>query len=627
MAHYGLVRGTRRMSAAEVSERLWERAFQLSYFILMDRAGARECVARAIEKLAVQQTREKRRAYWRGRKKELTIRRISRPKDDTLQWLICLESEFCEKEQELRGQPTEADMVVRYVKHLAQMTTGSSSFHVNVGFNRLLRNYTTPEVQQIYELATGRFPASEEYRKAKGRLLNQVAARFERFLKVRTAQHGELQFETHVKSEAWSGLVDECLEFFAPWSGNTSCLREGGELQFSVPATSRRAGRSDNVPDRLETSRCHWFMHSTCYGRLAEQLGFDPPRERLSVPRFLHRDDDSRGSDPGSPERRTVPLSQDETLALRERMAAVAATRNAALVPLKIVAHGTVCARLDPSRDERRTFEIPEGTGLLEVRTDTADSDRIVATHWLDYSASGSFVAGEYTLTLHGGRQLALSVIPTSDLQAPGGGGARMTVESRAASTLGEWVRSVSSFFDEGRAFWRPALVSVALVAVGVLVSGAYLGFRISQDRRVIGRMAAEVANQKATIAVLEQAPKRSAQLVAHYAFRSDAANLRGTASPGEPVVSFASGESVVIMELPVAGGEHASYRVTLSSFPQEQERLSETALRPVKSANQWVVEFALPATLVEGDMHYLVTLTQMSGAETARYLFEVRKK
>ena len=289
------------MSAAEVSERLWERAFQLSYFILMDRSAARECVARAIEKLAAQRSREKRRTYWRGRKKQLTIRRISRPTEDTLQWLVCLESEVCEKEQELLGQPTEADMVVRYVKHLAQMSTGNSSFHVNIGFNRLLRNYTTPEVQQIYELATGRFPASEEYRKAKGKLLNQLAA--------------------------------------------------------------------------------------------------------------------------------------------------------------------------------------------------------------------------------------------------------------------------------------------------------------------------------------LEQAPAHAAQLVGRYAFKSDASNLRGTGSPGEPVVSFTSGESMVILELPVANDEHALYRVTLSSFPQEQERLSETALRPVKSGNHWIVEFALPAALVEGDTHYLLTLAQMSGADSGRYLFEVRKK
>ena len=83
----------------------------------------------------------------------------------------------------------------------------------------------------------------------------------------------------------------------------------------------------------------------------------------------------------------------------------------------------------------------------------------------------------------------------------------------------------------------------------------------------------------------------------------------------------------MVILEVPVANGEHALYRASLSSFPQEQERLSETALRSVKRADRWVVEFALPAALVEDDTHYLLTLTQMSGADTGQYLFEVRKK
>jgi hypothetical protein len=304
------------MSAAEVNTRLWERAFQLSYFILRDRSRARECVTRAVEKLSVQRTREKRRSYWRARKQELTIRRISRPAEDTLQWLVFLESEGFEKELESQAAPAEADLMVRYIKHLAQLTTVNSSFHVNIGFNRLLRKYTTSEVQQIYELATQRYPGAEEYRKAKGKLLNQLAARFERFLTVRTAQYGELQFETQ-NHQAWSGLVDECLELFTPWSGHRSCLQEDLKV--------RPAAAAGNIPDRVETSRCHWFMHSTCYGRLAQQVGFDAPQERLSVPRFLHHDGDNRGSGPGSPERRTAPLSQEESRMLHERVASVMA--------------------------------------------------------------------------------------------------------------------------------------------------------------------------------------------------------------------------------------------------------------------------------------------------------------
>lgn len=616
------------MSAVEVSERLWERAFQLSYFVLRNRSSARECLARALEKLAAQRSREKRRTYWRGRKKELTIRRISRPAEDTLQWLVCLESEVWEKEQESEGQPTEADMVVRYVKHLAQVTTGSSSFHVNVGFNRLLRNYSTPEVQQLYELATVRYPASEEYRKAKGKLLNQLTRRFERFLRVRTGQYGELQIETHEAHEHWFRLVEECLEVFAPWSARKSCLQDGSELRGVASRRSDRASGSAPMPDRLETNRCHWFMHSTCCGRLVEQLGFDPPRERLAVPRFLHHDGGDPGSHPASQERRTEPLSDDETRILHERTAAAAAQGQAiALLPMKIIAHGRVCATLDPRRDGRCRFEIPEGTRLLEIRSDAGDEARILATHWIDYGEDDQFLAGEYTLGLQGGRQLALNVIPGSQPDGQPGSRAFMMVESRSTSSLREALRLLGSWFGEPATLLRPALASFVFVAVGALVSSLYFESRLAQDRLVIGRMTQQEASQKVATAAVERAPKASVPAIARYAFRSEPSNLRGIGSPGEPVVTFAPGESVALLELPAGSDEHGAYRVTLSSFPQEQERLSETALKPVKREGQWVVEFALPAALVEADTHYLLALTRLDGAEGRRYLFEVRKK
>ena len=616
----------KQVSAVEVSERLWERAFQLSYFVLMERSSARECLARALEKLAAQRSREKRRTYWR-RKQALTIRRISRPAEDTLQWLVCLESEVWEKDQESRGQPTEADMVVRYVKHLAQVTTGSSSFHVNVGFNRLLRNYSTPEVQQLYELATVRYPAAEEYRKAKGKLFNQLAARFAGFLRVRSGQYGELQFATHEAHERWFRLVEECLEVFAPWSARKSCLQDGSELQGMPSRRSGRASDSSPVPDRLETSRCHWFMHSTCCGRLVEQLGLDPPRERLAVPRFLHHDGGDPGSHPASLERRTEPLSTDETRILHERsIAAAAQGQGIALMRMKIIAHGRVCATLDPKRDERCRFEIPPGTRLLEIRSDAADESRILATHWIDYGADNHFLAGEYTVGLQGGRQLALSVVPASEPDGQPGSRAFMTVESRSTSSLRESLRALVSWFGEPATMLRPALVAGVFVAVGVLVSSLYFGARLAQDHLIIGRMTEEVASQKAATAALERVPKASAQAIARYAFRSEAANLRGIGSPGEPVLTFAPGEALVLLELPTGSDEHGSYRVTLSSFPQEQERLRETALKPVKRQGQWVVEFALPAALVEGDTHYLLALAQPDGGEGRRYVFEVRK-
>jgi hypothetical protein len=611
------------VSAAEVDPRLWERAFQLSYFVLMDRAKARESVARALEKLSAQQSREKRRRYWRGRKRQLTIRKITRPRQDVLQWLIYLESEAFEREHESQGHPTEADMVVRYVKHLAQTTTASSSFHVNVGFNRLLRNYTTTEVQQVYELATERYPAAEEYRKAKGKLLNQLAARFARFLKIRTAQYGELQFETHAEHEPWSGLVEECLEHFAPWSARGSCFEDDGGA--GVRAAPYFSG-SATAPDHLETSRCHWFMHSACLEQLVERLSFDPPWERLSVPRFLQQHDDGgdAGSSPVSSQRRTDPLSGDETRMLRERMVAAATNRDAIdLVPLKIVASGNVCARLDPRRDERHRFEIPPRTRLLEVRLDAPGDDRLLATHWLDCDENDGFVAGEYTLAVRGERRLTLSVIPN-----PEGDGnlAAIAIESHSVHPFASRLRSLRAMLSARPSLLGAALASVVLVAVGGFAASSYFQSRLSEDRALLARLRGEMAAQRAADATRQSTPRTSLPSVVRYAFGSDAPNLRGTGSSGEPVVTFASGAASVVIELPVHNGQRGIYRGVLSSFPQEQERLSEAALRPVMRAGRWIVEFTLPASLVDGDASYLLTLTETNGADSARYIFEVRK-
>jgi hypothetical protein len=625
------------VSGAELSERLWEQAFQLSYFVLMDRARARECVARALEKLAAQRSREKRRVYWRSRKKQLTIRRISRPTDDALQWLICLEAEVCEKEQELEGLPTEADMVVRYVKHLAQMTTVNSSFHVNVGFNRLLRNYTTPEVQQIYELATERYPAAEEYRKAKGKLLNQLTERFGRFLRVRTARYGELQFETHPTSERWVALIEECLQQFAPWSGRLSCFEENSHARpAAAGGHAGYPGSSSRPPDRLETSRCHWFMHSTCYGWLVEQLGFSPPGERLSVPRFLHHDGGDPGSNHDSAQRRTVPLSNDETRRLRERMVAVAAPRQDLIPwPLKIIAQGTLCAKLVMAKGEPCRFEIAEGIRLLEVWTDAGEQSRIVATHWMDFDADGLYESGEYAIDLPDGRDLALSITPTPSAAAQGSGGAIATIESRSTSSLLQWLQRLSPVWRPEVSPLRPVLTSVALVALGAIAGGAYFQSRIPPDREPAGgteaslttRQNGATVQQNGTIAPARAPEAQSPQSVTRYAFNADTTNLREAGRRGEPVVSLPTDEALAILELPVHAGEHAVYRVTLSSFPEQQERLSEPTLRPRRHGDRWIVELALPTALVESGSHYLVTVTSMSGTDSARYLFEVQKK
>lgn len=611
-------------------EELWEKAFQLAFFIVPDRASAYQIAGRAVEKLGLQRSREKRRAYWRIRNAKLRIRRISRPDADALQWLVYLESEECEKEQERNGQQTEVDLVIRYIKHLVQLTTSASSFYVNVGLNRLLRNYSTPEVQQVYEFITEHYPASEEYRKVKGRLMNRLAARFDPFLKIRTSEYRELRFEVYENQKRWMSLVEECLEAFTPWSTREACLRGSVELKFGDPGSGARHPSFPNHADGIETNRCHWFMHSPCYGELAKKLGLDPPEERLSVPQFLFNNGDGQGLNPSGSGRKVAPLTEAERQALKDRIDSGEAKRQQALLqPLKIVAQGAVCARLNPVQDQTRQFDIPEGTKLLEVRAEGTGADLTLATHWIDYTEWSGIAASEYRIALKDKRELIFKIVPAGS-GTEQEGGATVVVESCSSSPLPAWLGVVGSYMRVRQNLPGYAFAAVVFVALGWLAATANYRAKLAQQQRTVEHPAAEMASQKPAIAPRDQRPPQPPKIVATYLFASGNPTLRGTENPEEQVVTFAPGDSLIMLDLAVVRGEHGSYRSVVSSFPEEQELLRENLLRPAKRRNDWVVEFALPSALVADRTHYLITLDALDGAgrptPVSRFLFEVRK-
>src|SRR5438105_9258179 len=138
-----------------------EKGFQMAYYTVPDRKTAIEIVSRSLEKLRVHVHREKKRYYWRDKHLERPIRRITRQAGDLLQWLIMVDSEPFERQEEQVSEPSTRDLAVRYVKHQLRLTSATSSFHVNVGLSRLLYSYKTSQTQAIYELVTRRYPGAD----------------------------------------------------------------------------------------------------------------------------------------------------------------------------------------------------------------------------------------------------------------------------------------------------------------------------------------------------------------------------------------------------------------------------------------------------------------------------------
>src|SRR5215471_7511472 len=338
-------------------EDLLEKGFQLAYFLIPDRAIAIQILSAAMSKLKAQRSRETKRAYWRDKYLKRKITRIARDNGDLLQWLIYFEAEYYEKQQEQAGEQTARDMVVRYIKYLVQMTTAMSSFYVNVGLHRLLHNYSTSNVQKVYESITQHYPGDQEYRKVKSTLMNKLQTRFNNFLRTCTALYGESRFEASEHQDSWAELVDRCLRVFTPWSTAQTCDllasldTDTGTLPF--PLSGKAEGGSVDQ-DMVEIHRCHVFTEPSCFSWLAKRFGLDSPRTRLAVPHFFMKQtiDNHRSSGNGS--ETTEELTEEERSAIMNRLTAEAARRRRIAVrSLRISTDGKECLRLIRSEERR----------------------------------------------------------------------------------------------------------------------------------------------------------------------------------------------------------------------------------------------------------------------------------
>lgn len=203
-----------------------------------------------------------------------------------------------------------------------------------------------------------------------------------------------------------------------------------------------------------------------------------------------------------------------------------------------------------------------------------------------------------------------------------------MSVESRSSSLLREWFDVIVSYARARQSALGYAFAAMVLIVLGWLGASAHYRGKLAQQQRTVEHVAAEIASQKTASAALQ--PPLRTEIVATFFLTSSNPGLRGTENPEEAVVTFAPGNSLVMLDLSVAGGKHGSYRASLGSFVEQHELLRENLLKPAKKRNDWVVEFALPSALVADRTHYLVTLEALDEAghvtPVSRFLFEVRK-
>src|ERR1043166_2402492 len=323
-----------------------------------------------------------------------------------LQLMIFYQSERFEREQEKeRLLLTREDMLTRYLKHLILTTVRRNSFYVSVGLGRLIYAYEASENVAIYDfvfqdpdLSTRK--ADPYYRSVKNRILEELARRFEGFVKVEQRSRNEKRFQSDPSSRSLNNLVVDCLNRFTPWA--TSC---------KLPA---KLDSSSTVPSLQisQASQIHSLIHPACFSRITRLLKLDPPETRLELPMFLFNSEGSSHDDEIPAE-----LTIDEVGSIRKHLSDLNQSRkDFAPISARILTDGTERGRLDLTRPGNCRFEIDESVTLIEILGDNGNAELLLGSHLRTFEEDGDPVT--YSIAL--GRRSAFYLLIRESFGASG---------------------------------------------------------------------------------------------------------------------------------------------------------------------------------------------------------------
>jgi hypothetical protein len=621
----GLLGGQKRV---DLHDDFLERGFQLAYFIVGNRVAAIQILVSAINKLKTQCSSERKKNYWRDKHLKSRITRIARADCDTFQWLIYFESDRYEQDQEQSGRCTNRDMVLRYIKCLVRITSGMSSFYVNIGLNRLLYNYGTPELQKLYESLTEHYLGPDEYRRVKGVLLDRLQARFGKFLAVRRTEHGEVRFVAAEDQANWAGLARNCLASFTPWSttGNCPIPPNFDPLSHDLASSLSRNSHQKMDQNAMETRRCHAFIEPGCFNRLSNGLHLGSPDNRLAIPKFTmkneNKNQDKAGCPPQSPS-----LTEQERSQIRKSVAAEAERRNRALPQaLRVTVDGVEAARLQLDRRRDFTFDLPESAKLIEIWTEHEGQDLLLATHLIAYKDSDGVSSSFAEVPIPRAGKLTLAIRAAAQGSISRGGVASLSfhpASSIAAKIL---------FPAFAQRFGLAPIVSAALavlLAIGWVVNWASVQRQLEALRATNHRLQTNISAEEATQATLEQRLARAvpADKPASYRLFPDIGITRGGENPPFPVVVLPSRLGLIALQLPLESSRPHTYTATLTVYAATEEILVENRLQSTATSTGPIVEFSVPSNFLQSRGDYTVHLWRGStrAEEIDSFTFHVK--
>jgi hypothetical protein len=410
------------------------RAFGLAYFIHGDRELAVRIATAAMSKLNASAVAQDKRSYYKpgGRPRAPGSRSITRRNKVSLselhllQRLVYIESEPYERQEEERQNAAIAEerLITRYVKHLINIALMRNSFHVTLGVSRLLYNYTTAESMELYDLIMQdpeRAKDDAYGRERKTRLMRELKERFGQSLTVVRGPHGEERFQAREDSARYLGLVKRCLQMFTPW--DTPCPLPGaGPAPGRIEALTFR-GSDPDEEHQIEVARIHAVIHPDCYERLVARLGLDPPARRVEIPKFFHTSDRSPEDGPQGDHEGAEEPTEDELARMRSEFDDQSARRKRPPTSrLRVLVDGVERAGLGIDRKGETSFEVVEGSKLIEVRTAREEGDLLLAVHALGYDDAASTARpSRFSTEREGGQKISFTISPLRPLREEDG--------------------------------------------------------------------------------------------------------------------------------------------------------------------------------------------------------------
>jgi hypothetical protein len=477
----------------------FDLAFELAYCIHVNKEVAFFVAEDALDELPSmlgsqerhRKPSERLRGFWKGGERTRPIRKtIKLNERQMLQWLVYKHSESWERQTE-RGeglyQPTEEDMIVRYLEHLVFITLRRGSFYVTLAVGQLLHQFDRRETRLFYDILTqsdsARMKDMGYIGKQRLELLERICRRFDQIIQTVKTAGGEKQLVMRPATPEVIDLVHESLRRFAPW--DTTCIVESGFDITDIPGLYFSGDSSDE--DLIEMNRIHTLLDPECFARFVEGLSkyvrtlpannqdkvcnYDSPNERLAVPEFSNfTGGSSRGDRFQSPKLKEADyIRLQRTLDTRTR-------RRKSFTPQQLCVYvdNVLLQSFEPRRKDRSRFVIGPEANVIEVRGRDAEGELTLAILIVDYDQIPVGGALRDSLVLEGGQKVAVQLTPIWDAERNVEGG-QLEVRYAERAWLG-WSgrlrreRDVSESPGSSYAWLIKAGLALALIVVALIL-------------------------------------------------------------------------------------------------------------------------------------------------------------